>query len=125
MHNDDSLTKCIDSLEDEENKCQIPKRQRPAIVSIFSQEPISFEQESIGTQTQTHSNDLACQESTEDLSDDLLSHISERDYDCDQDDGFRKEGQLFETSFDKKSTAANGPDDEFVNGDAVTADVND
>ena len=115
----------VDSLADEESCLENSKRQRPAINCVFSDEPASFEL-CIGTQTESHENDLAYQSSTEDLSDDLLSHVSEKDYDYDNDD-FYKDGKV-ETSFTKLSTAAGtGPelDDEFVNGVAAVVDEND
>jgi len=115
----------VDSLADEESCLENSKRQRLAINCVFSDEPASFELE-IGTQTESHENDLAYQSSTEDQSEDLLSHVSEKDYDYDNDD-FYKDGKV-ETSFTKLSTAAGtGPelDDEFVNGVAAVVDEND
>ena len=123
--NDDELSMIVDSLADEESCLENSKRQRLAINCVFSDEPASFEL-CIGTQTESHENDLAYQSSTEDLSDDLLSHVSEKDYDYDNDD-FYKDGKV-ETSFTKLSTAAGTgteQDDEFVNGVAAVVDEND
>ena len=123
--NDDELSMIVDSLADEESCLENSKRQRLAINCVFSDEPASFELE-IGTQTESHENDLAYQSSTEDQSEDLLSHVSEKDYDYDNDD-FYKDGKV-ETSFTKLSTAAGTgteQDDEFVNGVAAVVDEND
>jgi len=123
--NDDELSMIVDSLADEESCLENSKRQRLAINCVFSDEPASFELE-IGTQTESHENDLAYQSSTEDQSEDLLSHVSEKDYDYDNDD-FYKDGKV-ETSFTKMSTAAGTGtelDDEFVNGVAAVVDEND